>query len=77
MNNLKWVIGLIFLIGVCATSLWAGYNLAIRFPIMFGAASVCGLSAFLTALLRAPRAMKTKMVLIFAHTANKRDVLDL
>ena len=58
MNNLKSVIGLIFLMGVCVTSLWAEYNLAIHFAIMFGVASVSGLLALLTALFRAPEGFR-------------------
>ena len=54
MNNVKSVIGFIFLMGVCVTSLWAEYNLAVRFAIMFSIASVAGLLALLGALLRAP-----------------------
>jgi hypothetical protein len=54
MKSVKLVIGIIFLAGVCVTSLWAEYNLAMGFPIMFGVASVACLVALLTALLRAP-----------------------
>jgi hypothetical protein len=53
MKNVKSVIAPIFLIGVCATSLWAKYNLAMRFAILFGVASASGLFALLTALPRA------------------------
>jgi hypothetical protein len=54
MKKTKSVIGFIFLVGVCVTSLWAEYYLAIRFAIMFSVASVFGLSVLLGALLRAP-----------------------
>ena len=54
MKKVKSVIGFIFLVGVCVTSLWAEYNLAVRFAIMFSVASVAGLLALLGALLRAP-----------------------
>jgi hypothetical protein len=54
MNDVKSVIGFIFLVGVCASFLWAEYNLAMRFAIMFGVASVSGLLALLAALFRAP-----------------------
>ena len=54
MKKVKSVIGFIFLVGVCVTSLWAEYNLAVRFAIMFSIASVAGLLALLGALLRAP-----------------------
>jgi len=54
MNNVKSVIGFIFLMGVCVTSLWAEYYLAMRFPIIFSVATVAGLLALLGALLRAP-----------------------
>ena len=48
------VIGFIFLVGACVTSLWAEYNLAVRFAIMVSVVSVSGLLALLGALLRAP-----------------------
>jgi hypothetical protein len=54
MKKVKGVIGFIFLVGVCVTSLWAEYNLAVRFPIMVSVVSVSGLLALLGALLRAP-----------------------
>ena len=54
MKKVKSVIGFIFLVGVCVTSLWAEYNLAVRFAIMFSVASVAGLLALSGALLRAP-----------------------
>jgi hypothetical protein len=54
MKNVKSGIGFIFLVGVCLTFLWAEYNLAMRFPIMFSVASISGLLALLGALLRAP-----------------------
>jgi hypothetical protein len=54
MNEVKSVIGLIFLMGVCVTSLWTEYYLAMRFPIIFSVASVSGLLTLLGALLRAP-----------------------
>jgi len=54
MKKVKSVIGFIFLVGVCVTSLWAEYNLAVRFAITFIVASVAGLLALLGALLRAP-----------------------
>jgi hypothetical protein len=54
MKKVKSVIGFIFLVGVCVTSLWAEYNLSVRFAIMFSVASVAGLLALLGALLRAP-----------------------
>ena len=50
----KCVIRFIFLVGVCVTSLWAEYNLAVRFAIMVSVVSVSGLLALLSALLRAP-----------------------
>ena len=53
MKNVKSGIGFIFLVGVCLTFLWAEYNLAMRFPIMFSVASISGLLALLGALLRA------------------------
>jgi hypothetical protein len=54
MKKVKCVIGSIFLVGVCVTSLWAEYNLVVRFPIMVSVVSVPGLLALLGALLRAP-----------------------
>jgi len=45
---------------ICVTSLWAEYNLAMRFAIMFGVASVSGLLAILGPLLRAPEGYETK-----------------
>jgi hypothetical protein len=54
MNNVKSVIGFIFLMGVCVTSLWAEYYLAMHFVIIFSVASVSGFLALLAALLRAP-----------------------
>ena len=54
MKKVKSVSGFIFLVGVCVTSLWAEYNLATRFAIVFSVASFCGLLALLGALLRAP-----------------------
>jgi hypothetical protein len=54
MKNLKSVIGFIFLMAVCVTSLWAEYYLATRFVIIFSVASVSGFLALLGALLRAP-----------------------
>ena len=54
MKKVKSVIGFIFLVGVCVTSLWAEYNLVTRFPILLAVASVSSLLALLTALLRAP-----------------------
>ncbi len=54
MKKVKSVIGFIFLVGVCVTSLWAEYNLAVRFAIMLSVASVAGLLALLGALLGAP-----------------------
>ena len=53
LPKVKSMIGFIFLVGVCVTSLWAEYNLAVRFAIMFSVASVSGLLALLGALLRA------------------------
>ena len=54
MENVKSVIGFIFLVGVCLTSIWIEYNLAMRFAIMFTVASISGLLPLLSALLRAP-----------------------
>jgi len=54
MKKVKSMIGFIFLVGVCVTSLWAEYNLAVRFAIMLSVASVAGLLALLGALLGAP-----------------------
>jgi hypothetical protein len=54
MAKVKSVIGFIFLLGVCLTSLWAEYNLAMRFAIMFSFASISSLLPLLGALLRAP-----------------------
>jgi hypothetical protein len=54
MNNVKSVIGFIFLTGICVTSLWAEYYLATRFVINFSVASVSGFLALLGALLQAP-----------------------
>jgi len=60
MKNVNLVIGFIFLVGVCVTSLWVEYSLAMRFAIMFGVASVSGLLAILVALLRAPEGYETE-----------------
>jgi hypothetical protein len=54
MKKAKSVIGFIFLVGVCVTSLWVEYYLAIRLTTMFSVASIFGLLALLGALLRAP-----------------------
>jgi hypothetical protein len=54
MNRVKSVIGFLCLTGVCVTSLWAEYYLAMRFVIIFSVASVSGFLALLGALLRAP-----------------------
>ena len=77
MKNVKSVIAPMFLKGVCATSLSAEYNLAIRFAILFGVASASGLFALLTTLLEPPKVAKTKMVFIFARTVNKRVLLNV
>jgi hypothetical protein len=60
VKNVKSMIAPIFLAGVYVTSLWAEYNLTIRFAIMVGVASVYGLLALLAALFRAPESYENE-----------------
>jgi hypothetical protein len=54
MKHVKSATCLIFLVVLCASAVWAEYNLAMRFAIMFSVATVSALLALLRALLRAP-----------------------
>jgi hypothetical protein len=54
MKRARLGIAFIFVVEVCVTAVWAEYNLAMRFGIIFSIVSASGLLAIVAALLRAP-----------------------
>ena len=54
MKHVKSITSSIFLVVICVGVVWAEYDLAVRFPIIFSVVSVSALLALLYALRRAP-----------------------
>jgi len=54
MKHVKSITSSFFLVVICVGVVWAEYDLAVRFPIIFGVVSVSALLALLHALRRAP-----------------------
>jgi hypothetical protein len=60
MKKANLVITFVFLVLLYVSGLWAEYNLATHFAVMFSVASVSGLLALLGALLLAPEGYENK-----------------
>jgi hypothetical protein len=54
MKHVKSITSSILLVALCVGVVWAEYDLAVRFPVMFCVVSVSALLALLHALRRAP-----------------------
>ena len=60
MKHVKSITSSILLLVLCVGVVWAEYDLAVRFPIIFSVVSVSALLTLLHALRRAPRGYENK-----------------